>query len=164
MPISEEAAAKANGWNATDSDQPTPVQPPPPPPTSSPPPAQLPARTIEVQPTTTHDQLRARNLQLSERMKRGERMMIGGRIGLGITGTFFLGGLLLLAISAGDAGTAEERRTGLGLTIIGGLGSAGTGALLGVGYREVKAAGRGELGLLANPRTGLAGLQWRRRF
>lgn len=46
-------------------------------------------------------ELRARNQQLRERMERGERMMIGGRIGAGVAvGVFGLPGIATLVVGA----------------------------------------------------------------
>ncbi len=92
--------------------------------------------------------------------------MVGGGIGLAITGWYLLAGGVLLAVSAADQSTDanEDRKVGVGLTAFGLVGSAVTGGLLFYGYRENQAARRGELRVMADPRARLVGLGWGRRF
>jgi hypothetical protein len=94
-------------------------------------------------------------------MHRGERMMIGGRIGLGVSGLFFIPGVIVLGV-----GILGEQRSTIGagavLTAVGVTGGIVSGVFAVRGFREVQAARAGQLSLWGSPTV--VGLRWSNRF
>lgn len=107
-------------------------------------------------------ELVARNRALTERMHRGERMMIGGRIGAGVAaGLFATPGIALLAVGiAVDSPSAIG--TGAALTTVGVTGVVVSSVFAVRGFREVQAARAGQLSLWGSP--SMVGLRWSTRF
>lgn len=134
-------------------------------PMPEPAPAAVPLAPAAVPPVATPEpsvELRERNLALTERMHRGERMMIGGRIGAGASAAL-LGapGIALLAV-----GIAGDRPgligAGAAVTAVGVTGVVVSSVFAVRGFREVQAARAGRLSLWGSP--SVVGLRWSARF
>lgn len=150
--------------------QPAPIQPAPAPPSpvtaapapTQPAPASAGSVTVAAPPSEPSAELVARNRALTERMHRGERMMIGGRVGAGVAGGVFLTpglGLLIVGIIVDRPGTAG---IGAALTAVGVTGVVVSSVFAVRGFREVQAARAGRLSLWGSP--SLVGLRWSTRF
>ncbi len=131
-----------------------------------------PAEPIEAQ--APDSALVAKNRLLTDRMHKGERWMIGGRIGVGLSAVPILIGVIGLGVhgarrrayraSTGliPPPTNRARNVGIGFLVVGVAGMATSAVFAGLGLHEVQEARAGRVGIAVGRR--MAGLTYSRRF
>ncbi|MEM6989622.1 MAG: hypothetical protein AAF721_03970 [Myxococcota bacterium] len=114
-----------------------------------------------------------KNRKLTDKMHVGERWMIGGRVGLGLSGLPILIGVIALGVhgarrKAYNATMMEDpfnnraRNVGIGFLVVGVGGLVTSAVFAGLGFNKVQEARAGQLGISASRR--MAGLTYSRRF
>ncbi len=131
------------------------------------------AAAPSFQPEGPDPMLVEKNRQLTDKMHVGERWMIGGRVGLGLSGLPILIGVIALGVhgaskKAYDASMTDvpfnnrARNVGIGFLVVGVGGLVTSAVFAGLGFNKVQQARAGVLGFQAGRR--MAGLTYSRRF
>lgn len=122
-------------------------------------PPSAPASTLPPDP----DLLRTNRL-LRQQAHRGDRWLIGGRVGLGLAAVPVLLGVTALGLNAAekDRPDANLRNLGVGAIAVGSAGMVASAVFMGLGFAKIRRARVGQLTLRAAP--GFASLGYTRRF